>query len=257
MEHVLDKAAMEFLWDKAYEEGAESSYISTKTIDGVTFVYQPETHKWVELEIKNPVPVKPQTFMAFTLDGLIEWIKKDVNHFFNGKETCIVSVVNPTRVVVYTPNKGKSNEMWKLAECSYDPPMIRYGSYMDSEDFGIAINVNFIETENRNVVLQVARNLTDEYSEQTADDGISQRVTIKRGIQGINTVPFKNPAYLRPRRTFTEITQPESPFVIRFKEGRQCAIFESDGGAWKVNAVHDIGDYLRDQLEGCNVVVVA
>ena len=257
MEHVMDKDAMNFLWEKAAGECYIRTALNTKTVDGVTLVFDPVACKWEELVISNPVPNKPEPFYAFTLDGLIEWIKKDVNHFFSGEETCIVSVVNPTKVVVCTPNKGKYNEMWELAECRYDPPRINFGTYMDSEDFGIMINVNFIESDNRNVVLQVARNLTDEYSEQTADDGISQRVTIKRGIQGINTVPFKNPAYLNPRRTFTEIMQPESPFVIRFKEGKKCAIFESDGGAWRVHAVHAIGEYLRSQLEGCNVVVIA
>ena len=99
--------------------------------------------------------------------------------------------------------------------------------------------------------------MTEEQSVQTADDGISQRVILKAGVQEVDKTIFRNPAFLRPMRTFTEVMQPQSPFVVRFKEGRKAALFEADGGAWKREAIGLIGAYLKEKLRDCNVVVIA
>lgn len=200
----------------------------------------------------------PSMFAAYTLDGLIDWIKEDVNGFFKQPEVrCIVRVSSPTEVEVLTPCMGTENKMQRLAKCSYLAPEIKFDKFIDSEDFAIMIQTNFIEDDYQKVVLQIARNLVEDHSEQTADDGISQRVTIKQGVQAVDSAVFKNPAYLRPLRTFTEVEQPCSPFIIRFKEGKQGAIFEADGGKWKTVAVQTIGEYLKTRLYGCNVVVIA
>lgn len=48
--------------------------------------------------------------------------------------------------------------------------------------------------------------------------------------------------------------QPESQFVFRMKEdkydGVQCALFEADGGAWRLVAMENIKEYLERELEG-------
>ena len=53
--------------------------------------------------------------------------------------------------------------------------------------------------------------------------------------------------------TILEVEQPASDFVFRMKadkyDGILCAIFEADGGAWKVEATQRIKDYLMRELE--------
>ena len=48
--------------------------------------------------------------------------------------------------------------------------------------------------------------------------------------------------------------QPESQFVFRMKEdkydGVQCALFEADGGAWKLKAMENIKEYFDRELDG-------
>ena len=90
---------------------------------------------------------------------------------------------------------------------------------------------------------------------QTADDGVSQKVTINKGVVTAEDVTIKNPVYLVPLRTFYEVEQPASPFVLRFNEGADVALFEGDGGAWKLKAVKNIKDWLDNQLKDCNVEV--
>ena len=38
--------------------------------------------------------------------------------------------------------------------------------------------------------------------------------------------------------------------------GVSCALFEADGGAWKFRAVHEIADYLKEELKGMDNISV-
>ena len=69
-----------------------------------------------------------------------------------------------------------------------------------------------------------------------------------------------NPCVLRPIRTFTEVKQPKSAFVFRMEQGSNetvnAALFEADGGAWKIEAMENIKDYLRAELKDTGVKVI-
>jgi len=60
-----------------------------------------------------------------------------------------------------------------------------------------------------------------------------------------------NPVTLLPYRTFNEIAQPPGRFVLRMKSGvasgqrPAVALFEADGGAWQLEAIRRIRDWLR------------
>lgn len=77
-------------------------------------------------------------------------------------------------------------------------------------------------------------------------------ITVKTGIASKGEAIVPNPVHLRPYRTFLEVDQPESDFVFRMKQdkydGIQCAVFEADGGAWKMEATHSIKEYLKTEL---------
>lgn len=62
-----------------------------------------------------------------------------------------------------------------------------------------------------------------------------------------------NPVKLKPYRTFLEVDQPVSEFIFRMKQdkydGVLCALFEADGGAWKMEATERIKKYLESELK--------
>lgn len=64
---------------------------------------------------------------------------------------------------------------------------------------------------------------------------------------------------LKPYRTFREIEQPASVFLFRLKnrDGAppECALFEADGGAWKLEATDKIGKYFAGELEKTITIV--
>ena len=202
--------------------------------------------------------VTPACFDTFTLQGLVDWIKADVDRMFTpDKPAALVSVDSPCKVIVYGAITGDAMQRPMLAYCDYNAPEIPFNSFVDSESLAIIMQATFKQDDARDAVLGVMSNLSEQQSAQTSDDGFSQRVTIKSGVQEIDSKVFKNPAPLRPMRTFPEVEQPVSPFVVRFKEGKKAALFNADGGAWEIAAVKSIGSFLRKELEGTNTVVIA
>lgn len=241
---------------------AQEARIRANEEPKVVKVYErPYLYKDGELElIDEPEPITeypPDEFTAFTLDGLVDWLKADTDKFFTAdKPAALVVVESPTEVSVYSEIQGPKKERIKYAGCSYNPPRIPYNQYVDAETLAVTIQTCIIQDECRDTVLKVVNNMKEEQSAQTSDDGISQRVTIKAGVQEVDTTIFKNPAWLRPMRTFTEVQQPVSSFVVRFKEGKLAALFEADGGKWKTEAVKVIAAYLKEALKGLNLVVI-
>ena len=201
--------------------------------------------------------VKAEAFETFSLDGLIDYIKADTEGLFNQGIRHIVRVKSPTTVEVIAPQHGYWRERELVAYCKALVPEISFGRYMDTEQFQIMVQTCFMESENRAKVLQVAGSVRKEQNMQTADDGVSQKVTINAGVSTAADVIVRNPVTLIPFRTFREVEQPESPFVLRFNEEGAAALFTGDGSKWKLEAVSAIRKYLEEALAGTNVDIIA
>ena len=69
----------------------------------------------------------------------------------------------------------------------------------------------------------------------------------------VSQVAVPNPVLLTPYRTFRDIVQPASLFVVRVKAGPsgglpQVGLFEADGGAWKLTATDRLKVWLTEAL---------
>ena len=201
---------------------------------------------------------KPDVFEAFSLSGLVDFIRSDVDGLFaDASVRHIVRVVNTRRVEVLTPLRGFYKERDRVAFCEALVPIIPFDRFMGVEEFQIMLQSRFAESANRALVLQLSGSLRSEQSNKIADDGVSQKVTINKGVSTADDVIVRNPVVLKPLRTFYEVDQPESPFILRFDEDANAALFEGDGGAWKLRAVANIREWLAEKLEGCNVEIIA
>ncbi len=222
-----------------------------------------EGHKYLyslgNLKLVEPVDDKyPDCFTAFSLTGLVDYIKADVDSIFDDLDrTHIVRVTDVKSVEILSPVTGPYKRRITIGKCKALVPEIDFKKFMDPEDFQIMVQTRFMETENRALVLKLVGSLRTEQEMKIADDGVSQRVTINRGTAIAGDVIVKNPVHLIPLRTFHEVEQPESPFVIRFNDEAQAALFEADGGAWQLEAAQNIRDWLKKALEGRNVEVIA
>ena len=93
--------------------------------------------------------------------------------------------------------------------------------------------------------------IKDETVRISGDDGFTQTVTARAGVALVEEVKVPNPVTLRPYRTFMEVEQPPSSFVLRLRSGDKSpnvSLHEADGGQWKLEAIRAIKAFLAEQL---------
>lgn len=192
---------------------------------------------------KDPTP---EPLKIRNLTGLVDYVTYNYDH----QPPVMIHVVSATQVTVMTSfNRNMHRNV--LVEAIALLPKIQFDSFQDVESFNILLQSCFVLNEHRSVVLKVTGNIADENTMTLSDDGVTQRVTAKVGIADLGFATVPNPVELVPYRTFVEIDQPESEFVLRIKKtdrGPVAGIFEADGGAWKLEAVLRIKKYLDDAL---------
>ena len=80
------------------------------------------------------------------------------------------------------------------------------------------------------------------------DNGIATTITTQKGVALQTNEQIRPLVKLRPYRTFQEVEQPESIFLIRVSE-RGISFIEADGGMWKLAARETIKKFLEDRLD--------
>jgi hypothetical protein len=188
-----------------------------------------------------------------TLTGLVDYIKGKVDFL---DKTLVVHIVSPTQVNVYSELK-KDATRDSFISCKAWTPQITYERFLDVENFNIMIQSCFLQNEHSAAILKVVGNIVEENVNTIKDDGVSQSVIGKAGIAKIAEIPVPNPVVLCPFRTFAEVEQPESKFIFRMQSGPKAAIFEADGGIWRIYAMQNVKAYLTEKLQNCNVKIIS
>lgn len=230
----------------------------TKEFDGVTYRWDVESMRWIPMELEIPVDSPtPEPIEFFTLKGLVDYINENTEGLIPEDKTLILKVSNPNLVKLVSQPSEHHKFRHVIAAASAHAPETRFERYMDAETFTTMLLSRFIETDARNTLFSVVKSMTRKQSCNTTDDGVSQVITVEQGVSMAANVTFKNPVPLKPMRTFSEVEQPESNFTLRVNEDAEAALFESDGGAWQIEAVNNIAKYLREMITNQNVVVIA
>lgn len=194
-----------------------------------------------------------------TLTSLVDYIKNRMaDDFPDGIPKMIVHVASETEVNLLTQFNSDMKRL-EVVSVKARVPAITLNRFIDQESFIIQMQSMFLDTPDKAIVMQVAGNVEDKTIANYGDDGVSQKATIKTGLANMEDVIVPNPVRLQPFRTFHEVGQQEIEFVFRMKNssgGVSCALFEADGGAWKFRAVHEIAEYLKDELEDVESVAV-
>jgi hypothetical protein len=187
----------------------------------------------------------PESLKVRSLSGLVEYLKSEFDEDeFDGK---MIHVVSPTEVLVFSSyNQDYSRNEYIRAQAML--PEFSFDRFYSSEDFNIKLQSAFVKNEDRDIMLKVVGNIKEENVNTVGDDGVSQSVVAKTGVATVGNVLVPNPVVLKPYRTFVEVDQPESDFIFRMKNGPACALFEADGGAWKLAAMTNIKKFLQEEL---------
>ena len=186
-----------------------------------------------------------------TLSSLIDYIKSGVDSF---RDQMIIHVESPTKVRMYSALDCEREREY-VVEVNAQLPRFAFDQFQDHEAFCIGIQSKCVDDPktDKAILLKFAGTVEAGSVAEYGDDGVSQKATVKTGIASKGEALVPSPAVLKPFRTFVEVEQPVSSFIFRMKEdkyskGIQCALFEADGGAWKIEAMKAINAYLREAL---------
>lgn len=216
-------------------------------------------------EVPSPASL-PAPLEMSSLRSLVEYVAsrfdddcEDGSRIDSKRVAMIVD--GPERVRLVGPLFGEFNQREVIAVCEpYLATGFPYGRYLDIEEFITQLQACFVDTPMRGEILKVVGNIIDENVKTVVDDGISQSVTARTGIVKREEVKLPNPVDLRPFRTFPEIVQPQSLFVLRVRKTREgqlpgAGLFETADLNWKHVAAGDIRTELKGLLEAAGVKV--
>lgn len=185
------------------------------------------------------------TIELSTLSSLISYIKSKKER---SADSLFIHIEDERHVsVLGTIDSDGGRE--KIVSSIAIVPQFSFGKFYDVETLNIALQSKFIESNDRDIILRVIGNVKEENVKTTGDDGVAQSISVKTGVASVKNVKVPNPVELAPYRTFLEVDQPSSKFIFRMQDGPAAALFEADGGAWRNQAIFNIREYLKEELE--------
>lgn len=241
-----------FLKD-AIDRITELARPSTMEVDGITYATSEYYQIRGQLEL-------PGLYKVDTLNALVKLIRTEGIHVFN---PLYVRVSAPNFVQVdssYVVTKDCVHDRATLYAAKSDVPSITFNSAMSQERAVVELQSLYAVTPDRDYLLALLSRIDVNQGVSSVDNGISQEVSVRTGAVLKEQQTVQPIVRLQPYRTFLEVEQPASDFLLRLdKEGRP-ALYEADGGAWKLEAKRSIAAYLSEQLadlvERGNVVVM-
>lgn len=202
---------------------------------------------------------QPRTLDLHTLQGLVDLANSDVGGTdYAEKDGQLIVIESPVRVSLCSSLYGEFEQRDTYAASTpFLPTQGKLGNYMPVEEFIVRLQAGFVASPTTRDILQVLGNMQGSSIGTVQDDGVSQTVATRRGVTKLETVALANPVELRPYRTFQEIEQPASRYVLRLRgngeELPQVALFEAEDNQWQLEAINSIKAFLSSRLS-CVIV---
>ena len=123
-----------------------------------------------------------------------------------------------------------------------------WDGFREQEKAIIELRSRFAPGEGVDYLLDLLSRISKENGVITNDNGVSQTVEARQGVALKTMERLKPRVPLRPFRTFQEVEQPESEFLLRMDEEGNIGLFEADGGMWKLTARQTVKAFLEVKL---------
>ncbi len=201
-----------------------------------------------------------KTFCVWSLGAVRDYLTANRDKL--AVDRVVVHIVSPSTVRVFGPldERARTREQFIEASCT-DLTDGFIGKFMTLEEFIVGLQVRFADVDERKRLLSLLSNVKHETVKTAMDDGVTQVVQARAGVALVSDVAVPNPVLLCGYRTFRDVVQPSSLFVLRVNAGRagglpEVGLFEADGGAWKLGAIERIREWLAAALPA-NVSILA
>jgi len=226
------------------EKIVELAAPNVQEIDGRTY-----TDKRI-IPVERP---RVKTLELTTLNSLVKLIQEESVDYI---APLIVQVSSYDTVDVFAGIQAADRRRENPYRCKAETIRIQFDQKLDCESMMIALKSKFVQTPELLELVKLLGSITERNSAQVSDDGFSQNVVVRKGIALKDNKTINPIVKLKPYRTFAEIDQPESEFLLRLSDGANVALYEADGGAWKLEARKRIADYLREALSGQEDILI-
>ena len=207
-------------------------------VDGSVYSNQ----EMVLVQDKKPMP---RCIDLTGLDSICKMVRNEAEHV--GLQI-FIQVKDYKSVTVFTELDEDEDRLY-LYKCSADTPDVTMGYFMDYEKAVIELRSLYIPNNGTKYLLQLLGSISNESKVTTSDNGVTQKVEAKSGIALSSMVEIEPRVTLQPFRTFVEVAQPESEFLLRINDRGQIGMFPADGGVWKLEATRNVAAYFEDKLK--------
>lgn len=195
----------------------------------------------------KPEPEYPSSIDLCSLDALVKFVKTEAVH--NHDMVYVTVPCHKTVSCFSHPYKELQERRVYLYEAhATDVPGWGEKTTMSFEEALIALRTRFESTSDTEYALKLLSDITTGSKVTYNDNGVATSVVTKTGIDLQKNAAIRPIITLRPYRTFQEVEQPTSLFLIRINE-RGITFVEADGGMWKLNARNAVKKYLETALE--------
>jgi len=202
------------------------------------------------------LPAQQSPFCVYSLISIVDYLKANVDKL--SAKDVIINVMSHQKVqVVSNLNKTFERSHYILADVSHHYQARTVNEMWDIETFIVILQSCFAETDEKAELLKLVSNMTDEVLINSKDDGISQSVAVKTGIQKLENVKVPNPVTLYPIVSFPDIPKRDAEYIFRAKKGSNgitLGLYEYDREYYKLLYMEDIKQFLKNNCMGYAVI---
>jgi len=243
------------------------------SINKILALAAPTIHTVGDLEYTNKTlnliyPPSVKAVECSTLQGLVDLFINSLDEV--KPDHVLVHITSPTSVELISKDSDDHGKrrVWASSTYPKDCATFSFGQWLNPENFIILAQQGFqrvkIENDDGSMahdldyVLKIASSISAGQTRDNIDDGITQTVTVKQSVALKAEETLRPIVNLAPYRTFSEIDQVVSRFIFRAHadaEGAELALFEADGGRWRLAAVQAIAQWLSGGKFGDSPIV--
>ncbi len=194
----------------------------------------------------RPTIDHPKTLSIHSLDALVKLVRTEAA---NMDAPLYITVPDHRTVLCFgqpQPEARYFRQVYYEANAT-DVPGWNEKAQLGFEEAQIALRTRFQETPDTIYAMKLLSDICCGAKVVYNDNGIATTVTTQKGVALQSNESVRPIITLKPYRTFQEVEQPESIFLIRVNE-RGISFTEADGGMWKLRARETVKAFLEEQL---------
>ncbi len=198
------------------------------------------------IEEIHPTIIHPDTLSLHSLDALVKLVQTEAA---NMDTPLYITVPNHLTVRCFgqPDTDARYYRQFYYEANATDVPGWDKQVQLGFEEAQIALRTRFQETPDTIYAMKLLSDICCGAKVVYNDNGIATTVTTQKGVALQSNEQVRPIITLKPSRTFQEVEQPQSIFLIRVNE-RGISFTEADGGMWKLKAREIIKAFLEEKL---------